>query len=254
MSRFKDQVVVITGGAGGIGRAAAARFAREGADIVAIDRSGSDLAGTAETVEHEGRSCLTVEADVSVESDVAAYVAAAVSRFGRVDVLFNNAGIEGVHSPLIELPVESFDEVIAVNLRGVFLGLKHVARAMTDGGAIVNTASVAGLGATPNIIAYGASKHAVIGMTKSAALELAGRGIRVNAICPGPIETRMMRSLENQYAPGEPEKARAAMAARNPLGRYGEPEEVAGLVAFLSSSEAKYMTGGIYTVDGGMTA
>ena len=256
--RFEGRVALITGGAGGIGRAAAERFASEGASVAVVDLDGSDLAGSVRAVEaaSPGAEALAVEADVTRSEDVERYVERALERFGRIDVLFNNAGIEGVVEPLTEYPEDVFDRVIAVNLEGVWLGMKHVAPRMIDGGggAIVNTASTAGLGGTPSLVAYNASKHAVIGMTKTAALEFASAGLRVNAICPAPIETRMMRAIEQGTSPDDPEAARHAAAARNPLRRYGEPAEVAALVAFLASDDVSYITGGVYRVDGGARA
>jgi NAD(P)-dependent dehydrogenase (short-subunit alcohol dehydrogenase family) len=254
--RFEGKVAVITGGAGGIGKAAGVRFASEGARVVLVDLPGSDLAGAAAAALDAGGQAITVEADVTKSADVERYVDEASRRFGGVDVFFNNAGIEGSVIPLTEFPEDVFDRVIAVNVKGVFLGMKIVARAMRErgGGAMVNTASVAGLRGTPGIIAYGASKHAVVGMTKSAARELAGDKIRVNAICPSPIETRMMRSLERGMNPDDPEAVKQGMLAQAPLGRYGEPSEVASLVAYLCSEDASYLTGGIYVVDGGWMA
>ena len=250
--RFAGKTAVVTGAAGGIGRAACARFATDGAQVVAVDLAGSALDETVAAVSNAGGECLAVEADVTDGGSVAGYVEAAMNRFGRIDAFFNNAGVEGVRAPLWELGDEDFDRVIAVNLRGVFLGLKHVAPAMRagGGGAIVNTASIAGLTATPGIIAYGASKHAVVGMTKSAAAELAPE-IRVNAVCPGPIETRMMRSLERQFDPDNPEAVHDMFAQGIPLGRYGEPEEVAALVAWLCSGDSEYISGAMHTIDGG---
>ena len=254
--RFEGKVALITGGAGGIGRAAAERFASEGAGVVVVDLDGSDLAGAVQAVEAAGAEALAVEADVTRFEDVERYVERALERFGQIDAFFNNAGIEGVVEPLTEYPEDVFDRVIAVNLKGVWLGMKHVAPRMIDrgGGAIVNTASTAGLGGTPSLVAYGASKHAVVGMTKTAALELASAGVRVNAVCPAPIETRMMRSIEQGISPDDPEAARQSAVARIPLRRYGEPSEVAALVAFLASDDASYITGGIYPVDGGAKA
>lgn len=254
--RFENKVVIITGGAGGIGRAAAVRFASEGADVVVVDLPNSQLDEAVAAVDQVGGRALAVGADVTVAAEVEGYVAEAVRRFGGVDLLFNNAGIEGFIGSMLAYPEEIFDKVLAVNVKGVWLGMKAVAPAMRErgGGAIVNTASVAGLRGTPTIIAYGASKHAVVGMTRSAAVELARDKIRVNAVCPSPIETRMMRALERGINPDAPEAVREQMMARMPLGRYGEPEEVAALVAYLCSDDASYITGGIYPVDGGSTA
>jgi NAD(P)-dependent dehydrogenase (short-subunit alcohol dehydrogenase family) len=254
--RFEGKVVVITGAAGGIGRAAAERFAQEGANVVAVDLAGSALDEVVSAAESAGANALAVPADVSRASDVERYVKAAKDRFGGIDAFFNNAGIEGWVGPTTQYPEDMFDKVIAVNLKGVFLGIKYVVPVMLErgGGAIVNTASVAGLSGTPSIFAYGASKHAVVGMTKSAALEFGPRGIRTNAICPSPIETRMMRALERGINPDEPETVHQQMATQNPMGRYGEPAEVAAFVAFLCSPDASYLNGGIFPIDGGRMA
>lgn len=254
--RFEGKVAVITGAAGGIGRAAARRFAEEGASVVAVDLSAEALAETVTLVEGAGAAALAVEADVTRSADVQRYAAAAKERFGRIDVFFNNAGIEGWVGPLVNYPEDQFDRVLAVNVKGVWLGMKHVGPliAASGGGAIVNTASVAGLGGTPGIIAYGASKHAVIGMTKSAALEFAPAKVRVNAVCPSPVETRMMRSLERGMNADEPEAVHKQLAAGIPMGRYAEPDEIAALVAFLGSADAQFITGSIIPIDGGSRA
>ncbi|MCA9825389.1 MAG: glucose 1-dehydrogenase [Dehalococcoidia bacterium] len=254
--RYEGKVVIVTGAAGGIGLAAVERFANEGAQVVAVDLAGSALDEAQARADAAGASVLTVTADVTKSSEVEGYVKAAVERFGGVDVLFNNAGILGWVGPSTDYPEDVFDKVLAVNVKGVWLGIKHAVPEMRKrgGGAIVNTSSVAGLGATATIFAYGASKHAVIGMTKSAAIEFAGDGIRTNAVCPSPFETQMMRSLERGINPDAPEAVRDNMARTNPMGRYGEPAEVAALVAYLCSDEASYVNGAIVTVDGGSRA
>jgi len=247
--RFSGKVVVVTGGAGGIGRATAVRFASEGARVVLVDLAAPALALSMAAVERAGGEVLAVEADVTKLAHVERYAAAAVKTFGGIDVFFNNAGILGALKPLADYPEEVFDRVIAVNLKGVWLGMKVVVPLLRarGGGAIVNTASIAGLRGSPNIIAYTASKHAVVGMTRAASLELARHRIRVNAVCPAPIETPMTRELETEVR-------RERLTATIPMRRYGAPEEVAALVAFLASPDATYITGGIYTVDGGAMA
>jgi 3alpha(or 20beta)-hydroxysteroid dehydrogenase len=256
MSRFTGKAVVVTGAGGGIGRAAAARLAAEGASLVLVDRVKEALLETRAAVERLGAPAVAVEADVTRWPDVERYVGTATERFGGIDGFFNNAGILGAVSPLTEYPEAEFDRVLAVNVKGVWLGMKAVAPVMAarGGGAIVNTASIAGLRGSPNLIAYTASKHAVIGLTRSAAIELVRRGIRVNAVCPAPIETSMARELEQGFARDNPARAHERFAASIPMRRFGEPDEVAALVVFLLSADAAYINGGVYTVDGGSMA
>jgi NAD(P)-dependent dehydrogenase (short-subunit alcohol dehydrogenase family) len=254
--RFEGKVVLITGAAGGIGRAAAVRFAAEGARLGLVDLSRDGLRETQAAVEKADGVAQTVEADVTRAADVARYAAAVAERWGGVDCFFNNAGILGAVRPLVDYPEETFDRVLAVNVKGVWLGIKTVAPLMRarGGGVIVNTASIAGLRGSRNLVAYTASKHAVVGLTRTAAIELAPAGIRVNAVCPSPIDTDMVRVLEEGASPANPAAFHERMAATIPLRRYGKPEEVAALVAFLCSADAGYLTGGIYTVDGGAMA
>jgi NAD(P)-dependent dehydrogenase (short-subunit alcohol dehydrogenase family) len=249
--RFDGKVIIVTGGGGGIGRATAERFASDGARVALVDVDDTALKASVAAVERAGGEGLAIRADVTQSADVRRYVDATLARFGAVDFFHNNAGVLGDLAPLTEYSEETFDRVIAVNVRGVWLGIKHVAPAMrTPGAAIVNTASIAGLMGSRHLVAYTASKHAVVGLTKTGALELASRGIRVNAVCPAPIETNMVKALETGAGSG----ARERLTATLPLRRFGEPAEVAALVAFLCSSDAAYITGGIYTVDGGAMA
>lgn len=252
-SRLDDKVAVITGAGGEIGRATALLLARRGAKIVAVDRDPTALEkATAGLPEDQLHTCV---ADVTDEDSVAGYVAEAIQRFGNIDVFFNNAGVEGPVHPIADYPLDAFRSVLDVNLVGVFLGLKHVSRHMlaAGSGAIVNTSSVAGLTGTAGVCAYNATKHAVIGLTRSAAAELGKSGIRVNSINPGPISSRMMSSLETGLGDGDPGGVKDALAGMIPMGRYGTPEEVATLVAFLASEDARYINGSIMTVDGGFT-
>ena len=253
--RFAGKVAIVTGAAGGIGSATCRRLAREGARIVAVDLHRQDLEPVLAAVAELGSEALPVAADVSVAADVVRYVDEGVRRFGGIDLVVNNAGIEGVVRPLEDYPEDVFDRVLAVNVRGVFLGLKyaHPALKARGGGAIVNLASVAGITGNALISAYAASKHAVVGLTRSAATSYPAAGIRVNAVLPAPIETRMMRSLEEGFLPGQPAGVKQMMTSQIPLGRYGEPAEVADVIAFLLSDDARYVNGSLYTVDGGMT-
>jgi len=254
--RFEGKVVVITGGAGGIGRAAAARFGAEGAAVVLVDVSAKGLEASVAAVQGTGAQAVAVEADVTRADDVRRYVTAALDRFGGIDCFFNNAGILGAVSPLVDYPEDVFDRVMAVNVKGIWLGMKEVTPALRarGGGAIVNTASIAGMRSSPNLVAYTASKHAVIGLTRTAAYELVRHGIRVNAVCPAPVETPMARALESGFSGKNPAAAHDAFTRSIPMRRFGEPSEVAALVAFLCSADASYINGGIYTVDGGAMA
>src|SRR5437660_8748028 len=253
---FTGKVALITGGGNGIGRAAAAAFARHGAKVVVVDRDGAGAEATAGIIRQNGGDAIAVRADVTRSEEVKAYVRTAIEKYGRIDCFFNNAGIEGKLAHTAEYDEAMFDQVIGVNVKGVFLGLRHVLPVMLQqkSGAVVNTASVAGLVATPGMPAYVASKHAVIGLTKTAAGEVAKGGIRINAVCPGPVDTRMIHSLEQMINPEDPASVARRHQSAIPIGRYVMPEEIANTVLFLCSDFASAITGAQYVVDGGRTA
>ena len=222
----------------------------------AVARDGAAAEATAGIVKQNGGDAVAVTADVTKSADVQAYVKAALDKYGRIDCFFNNAGIEGKLAPTAEYDEAMFDQVISVNLKGVFLGLRHVLPQMIKqgGGAIVNTASVAGLNGSPGMPAYVASKHGVIGLTKAAAGEVGRQGIRINAVCPGPVDTRMIHALEAQIDPGNPGGVGERYQSALPSGRYSTAEEIANMVVFLCSELASNTTGGQFVVDGGRTA
>lgn len=253
MQRLKNKVAIVTGGAGGLGEATARRFVEEGARVLLADR---DERGLREAAERIGSGDVEIAAgDVSDEATVKRWVGQAVERFGGLHVMFANAGIEGVVRPLAEYPTEDFDRVLAVNVRGAFLCLKHAwPHLVKDKGVALVTSSVAGLVGSPGLGAYVASKHAVLGLVKTAALEGGPLGVRVVGISPGPVENRMMRSIEDQSSPGHGADVKQAFESMVPLRRYGKNEEIAALATFLASDEAAYCTGATYLADGGWVA
>jgi NAD(P)-dependent dehydrogenase (short-subunit alcohol dehydrogenase family) len=253
---FTDKVALITGAGKGIGRATALAFAQSGAKVVVVDRDAAAGEATAGIIRQQGGDARFVAADVTKSDEVQNYVRAALDAYGAIDCFFNNAGVEGKWAHTAEYDEAMFDAVIGVNVKGVFLGLRHVLPVMLQQkrGAIVNTASVAGLVATPGMPAYVASKHAVIGLTKTAAGEVARQGVRVNAVCPGPVDTRMIHSLETQLNPADPASVSRRYQSAIPLGRYVTTDEIANTVLFLCSDLASAITGAQYVVDGGRTA
>jgi NAD(P)-dependent dehydrogenase (short-subunit alcohol dehydrogenase family) len=253
--RLDGRVAVVTGAAGVIGTATMRLLAERGARIVAVDRKKAELKAAIKDLP-AAADPLLVTADVTREEEVAEYVHAALDKFGSIDVFFNNAGIEGEVKRIPDYPLETFRKVLDVNVVGVFLGMKHVLPTMLKNkkGSIINTASIAGIMGSPLIAVYSASKHAVIGLTKSAAWECTGTGVRVNCVCPGMIDSRMLSTILQGRAGGNEPPPLDKLVDRIPARRLGQASEVAAIVAFLASDDASYVSGSHYTVDGGRTA
>lgn len=251
MNRLQGKVALISGGAGGIGRAAAALFIQEGASVLLVDRAGSGIERAAADL---GPAAAGVMADVTQAEQVERCFATVRDRFGGVDIVLLNAGITGAHVPLEDYPPEIFDAVMAVNVRAVWLGLRAAIRPLRHrgGGSIIITSSIQGLSAIPHTSAYTTSKHAVVGMMKGAALELARDHIRVNCVHPGMTDTPMMDRIHQ--GSGAPQQMAAAISATIPMRRYARAGEVASLMLFLASEESSYCTGASYVVDGGLLA
>ncbi|MBM64406.1 MAG: oxidoreductase [Acidobacteria bacterium] len=255
MARLKGKVAIISGGSGGIGEATARVFLREGARVMLVGRSGDKLGESTARLQSEGEVKHFV-AEATDEVATRDAVDATTTAFGGVDILFANAGTEGVAKPLQDLTYEEFSHVLQVNVVGVWLAVKHCVAPMVErgGGSIIATSSIGGLIGFPTLAPYVSSKHAVWGFVKTAALELAASGIRVNAIAPGPIANRMIKSIEMQMSPDDPEAIHDTVEGMIAMKRYGTNDEVANLALFLGSDESSYTTGAIYTADGGFTA
>lgn len=253
MNDLSGKVAVITGGASGIGLAAAQTFARAGCRIVLVDIAAEAGKRAAADLETDGGDAIFVQGDVSNADDVQSYVQAALDRFGAIDVFLNNAAWEGLVQDLVDYPDDVFDKVLAVNVRGVFLGLKHVLPVMyrQGKGAIVNTSSLAGHIGSPGLVAYTASKHAVLGMTKTAAMEGARHGVRVNAVSPGAVDTPMLHSLAQLKQPDESDTAMQNYASDSPNGRLATSQDIANAMLFLASDLSGHISGQSLRIDGG---
>ncbi len=251
MKSFHDKVGLITGGSSGIGRATALAFAQEGAKVIIASRREDESQETVRLVREAGSDGLFVRTDVSKEADVKTMVEKTIKAYGHLDFAFNNAGIEQIPTPLAEQTEETFNQITNINVKGVWLSMKYEIPQMlkNGGGAIVNMSSVAGLIGFPGIPLYVASKHAVLGLTRSTALEYAKSSIRINAVCPGAIETGMFERFVKDN-----EQVRDQVMAMHPIGRSGRPEEIANAVVWLCSDAASFITGQSLALDGGFTA
>jgi NAD(P)-dependent dehydrogenase (short-subunit alcohol dehydrogenase family) len=249
MDRLKDKVALITGGGSGIGRATSLLFAREGAKVVVADYATEGGEETVRLITAAGGTAMFVQADVSRSADVQRMIATTVQAYGRIDILFNNAGIEGPSAKIVNYPEEEWERVLAIDLTAVYLGMKYAIPEMLKqgGGVIISTASVAGMVGFPGSGAYGAAKAGVIQLTRTVALEYASKNIRVNCICPGVIRTPMAQRVMGD----RPEEAVVRM---EPIGRLGTPEDIAHAALFLASDESSFATGAPFIIDGGYVA
>lgn len=252
MKRFEDKVVIVTGAASGLGEATAERLSQEGAKLVLVDLNKDALDALADKL---GGDVLVVKANVAELDDVKAYVAKTIEKFGRIDGFFNNAGIEGKQNLTEDFGADEFHKVVSINLDGVFFGMAEVLKVMREqgSGAIVNTASVGGIRGVGNQSGYAASKHGVVGLTRNSAIEYGQYGIQINAIAPGAIMTAMVEGSLRQMGGDDWEKVGEEFVSVNPMKRFGKPEEVAALTAFLLSGEANFVNGAVITIDGGQS-
>jgi NAD(P)-dependent dehydrogenase (short-subunit alcohol dehydrogenase family) len=250
MHALSGKVVLLTGAAGRIGQATAALMAERGAMVIAVDRRGADWSGFRDS-QPDGTSAAILEGDVTSERDVSEYVAKASTVAGRIDIFFNNAGIEGPQEAIPDYPLTEFRRILDINVVGIFLGLKYVLPVMLQQGwgSVINVSSIAGLVGSANMAGYVASKHAVLGLTRAAALEVAECGVRVNSIHPGNIDSRMISDI-----PMGPDGNEDQLASQVPARRLDTPEDIARVVAFLASDESSYLNGTALTVDGNLAA
>jgi NAD(P)-dependent dehydrogenase (short-subunit alcohol dehydrogenase family) len=253
---FENKVVLITGATGGIGTASAKEFAKRGAKLSLIGTNEEKLINLRKELNLDDSRVLFIKADVRSEEYVKAFVEKTKEKFGTIDIFLNNAGVEGEVAPIVETKTENLDFVIDVNIKGAYFGLKYVLPIMYENksGSVINTASVAGFIGSPGMAPYIASKHALLGITKSAALESAAYNVRVNSVCPGPVDNNMMRNIEKKSAPDAPDAVKDALIKNIPFARYASNEDVVNTILFLASDLSTYLTGTHHRVDGGMGA
>ncbi len=254
MEIMKGKVCVITGGAGSIGRESARLLLREGARVMLVDSNEESLAMAVADLGGPGNDLLSFVADVSDTGQTRDYVKATREKLGRIDVIFSNAGISGVIKPVTEFPEEVFDRVMSVNVRATFLACKYGIPLMNDGGSIIITSSIVGVTSDPGIVAYATSKHALIGLMRTVAKEVAGRNIRVNVLCPGPVDNEFQADVEVGLSSAIGRDATEFLNSAIPLGRHARAEEIARMVLFLSSDQSSFSTGSLFMTDGGLNA
>jgi NAD(P)-dependent dehydrogenase (short-subunit alcohol dehydrogenase family) len=254
MGILDGKVCIITGGAGSVGLASASLFLREGAKVMLVDNNQESLTLAAEVLKSSSDAVGTVKADVSNTQETQNYINRTVAKWGKIDVLFSNAGLNGTTRPITAFPEEIFDAVLAVNVRGSFLACKYGLPQMNDGGSIIITSSIMGVTSSPNACAYVTSKHALVGLMRTVAKEVAVRRIRVNILAPGPIDNAFQTEIEKRISAATGQDGTAMINARIPLGRHARPEEIAGTALFLASDQSSFSTGSIFLADGGMNA
>ncbi len=254
MGSLKGKVCIITGGAGSLGLASASLLLHEGARVMLVDNNGDELSKAAGTLEGYGDSVGAIKADVSRNQETQRYIDQTVAKWGKIDVLFSNAGLSGVTKPITEFPEEVFDAVMAVNVRGSFLACKYGLPQMNDGGSIIITSSIMGVTGGPNICAYTTSKHALIGLMRTVAKEAAPRKIRVNVLAPGPIDNSFQTEIEERLTAMIGQDGTELINRVIPLGRHAKAEEIAKSVLFLASDQSSFSTGSVFMADGGLNA
>lgn len=252
MGLMDNKCCIITGGAGSVGLASAKLLLGEGARVLLVDRSQEDLATAADGLADD--KILTVAADVTDADQTQAYIGQAIEAWGQLDVLFSNAGLSGTNAPITDYPEDIFDDVMAVNVKGAFLALKFAIPHMSSGGSIIVTSSIMGVTARPNSVGYITSKHALVGMVRCVAREVAGQNIRVNILAPGPIDNAFQKTIEDRITKTTGIDGTEMLNQMIPLGRHAHPDEIAQSVLFLASDQSSFSTGSVFMADGGFNA